>query len=123
MRQSIAMLLRGQAEVVDYYRRASERWQQIWSRPESDDWEKLADIIQDEEAWFERNCGGRWLGQEIMVVSGIGGLYSLEGGSDTKREQARRLYDAFQISYCSLALKSIADDMARLYRLHEKSYV
>jgi hypothetical protein len=73
--------------------------------------------------WFEANCGGRWVGQEVMVVSGLAGLYSSETGFDRNEKRARLLYDAFQSSYCSVEVKSIAEEVARSYDLLDISRV
>jgi len=123
MRYSLEMLIRGKAEIIEHYRRAAERWQEVWSKPEATNLEKLARMLQHEQMWFERNCGGRWVGQEIMVVSGLAGLYSTEVGFDKKLEQARLLYDAFQSSFCSIEVKSIAEEVAKSYDLLATSQV
>jgi len=111
------MLVRGQGEVVGYYQSAAIHWQEIWSRPESGELAALAKILQSEQFWFELHCGGRWVGQEIMVVSGLAGLYSTATGFEDNLERARLLYDAFQSSYCSIEVKSIAEEVARSYDL------
>lgn len=123
MHYSVEMLLHGQAEVIDYYRLAVERWQEIWSRPEASRLEQLARMLQHEQMWFEKNCGGRWVGQEIMVVSGLAGLYSTATGFDGNENRARLLYDAFQSSFCSVEVKSIAEEVASSYDLLDTSRV
>jgi hypothetical protein len=123
MHYSIEMVVRGQAEVIDYYRLAAERWREIWGRPEASQLEKLARMLQGEQMWFERNCGGRWIGQEIMVVSGLAGLYSTATGFDRNEKRARLLYDAIQSSFCSVEVKSIAEEVARAYDLLDTSRV
>jgi hypothetical protein len=117
MNYTVEMLVRGQAEVINYYRLAAERWREIWGRPEASQLEQLARMLQAEQMWFEQNCGGRWVGQEIMVVSGLAGLYSTATGFDCNEPRARLLYDAFQSSLCSVEVKSIAQEVARSYDL------
>ncbi|MGO8752056.1 MAG: hypothetical protein ACLQNE_39455 [Thermoguttaceae bacterium] len=123
MHYSVEMLVRGRAEVVEYYRVAAERWGEIWHRPDAHDLARLSKMLSSEQMWFERNCGGRWVGQEVMVVSGLAGLYSTEVGFDDRLEQARLLYDAFQTSFCSVEVKSIAEEVARSYDLLNESRV
>jgi hypothetical protein len=123
MHYSLEMLVRGQAEVVGYYQAAANRWREIWSRPESRDLDSLAKMLLSEQMWFERNCGGRWVGQEIMVVSGLAGLYTTATGFEDNLQRARLLYDAFQSSYCSAEVKSIAEEVARSYDLLDASRV
>lgn len=66
---------------------------------------------------------GRWVGQEVMVVSGLAGLYTTATGFDGRLDRARLLYDAFQSSYCSIEVKSIAEKVARSYDLLDASRV
>ncbi|MGH7135146.1 MAG: hypothetical protein ACREHD_05355 [Pirellulales bacterium] len=123
MHYSIEMLVRSKSEVINYYERAAERWQQIWHGPGADRLEPLARMLQDEQMWFEKNCGGRWIGQEVMVVSGLAGLYSTADGFNGNEERARLLYDAFQSSFCSVEVKVIAEEVARSYDLVNTSAV
>ena len=101
----------------DYYQEAVKRWKEIWSRPGSREIVRLATQLSSEQSWFEHKCGGRWVGQEIMVVSGFGLLYSTSEGFEDNLDRARLLYDAFQQSYCSIEVKSIAREVAESYGL------
>ena len=123
MHYSVELLIQGKSEVVGYYQAATGHWREIWSRPESRDLPSFAKLLTSEQFWFEHNCGGRWIGQEIMVVSGIAGLYTTAAGFDDKLARARLLYDAFQSSYCSIEVKSIAEEVARSYDLLDASRV
>jgi hypothetical protein len=120
MHYTVELLVRGDRNVSEFYRAAVGRWKEIWSRPNVKDVVYLATTLSDEQLWFERNCGGRWIGQEIMVVSGIGLLYSTGAGFEDKADRARLLYDAFQRSYCSVEVKSIAREVAESYGLLEE---
>ena len=123
MHHTIELLVNGDLHLGDHYRRAVARWKEIWCRPEAGDIVDLATMLSNEQMWFEHNCGGRWVGQEIMVVSGIGMLYTTQAGFDGNAERARLLYDAFQRSYCSLEVKGIARDVAKSYSLLEEQVV
>jgi hypothetical protein len=123
MHYSMEMLVRGEDQVMKFYRDAADRWRVIWGRPESRTLASFARLLQSEQLWFEQNCGGRWDGQEIMVVSGLVGLYSTQVGFEDNLPRARLLYDAFQSSYCSVEVKSIAEEVARSYDLLETSRV
>jgi hypothetical protein len=99
MHNTVDMLVKGNPHVAEYYRRAVERWKQIWSRPEPKDVLELATLLSEEQTCFEQDCDlNRAIGQEIMVVSGIGMLYSISAGFNGNAERARLLYDAFQRS-------------------------
>lgn len=123
MHYSLEMLVQGKSEVVSFYQTAADRWREIWSRKESRDLLSLAKLLTSEQMWFELNCGGRWIGQEVMVVSGLAGLYTTATGFDDQLPRARLLYDAFQSSYCSVEVKSIAEEVARSYDLLDASRV
>src|SRR5690348_12272750 len=102
MHYTIELLVNGDPQVGDYYRLAVQRWKEIWARPEAGDLTNMASLLSSEQMWFERHCGTRWVGQEIMVVSGIGMLYTTQAGFGQNAGRARFLYDAFQRSYCSI---------------------
>ncbi|OJW07000.1 MAG: hypothetical protein BGO49_27525 [Planctomycetales bacterium 71-10] len=123
MRYSLELLVRGEESIVVHYRKAASHWREIWSRPESGSLSSLASLLTSEQSWFEKNCGGRWVGQEVMVVSGLVGLYETESGFNGGLPRARLLYDAFQSSYCSVEVKSIAEEVARSYDLLDASRV
>jgi hypothetical protein len=121
MHYSVELLVRGDPAIVEYYRTAAHHWQGIWAKEESRNFELLAKLLTAEQDWFERHCGGRWLGQEVMVVSGLAGLYTTAAGFNHNLERARRLYDAIQSSFCSVEVKSIAEEVAKSYDLLDSS--
>jgi hypothetical protein len=123
MHYSLELLVQGNDKVLDYYQLAQDRWREIWSRPESRELASFAKLLQSQQSWFENNCGGRWVGQEVMVVSGLAGLYTTDSGFDDNLPKARLLYDAFLSSYCSIEVKSMAEEVARSYDLLDTSRV
>jgi hypothetical protein len=120
MHYTVEHLVSGDENIVVYYRRAVEHWKEIWQRPEAKELACLASLLSSEQLWFEHNCGTRWVGQEIMVVSGIGMLYTTREGFGRNARKARMLYDAFQQSYCSIEVKGISRDVAVSYNLLEE---
>ena len=112
MNYTIAHLISGDERIAEYYRRAVEHWKAIWQRPEASDVNSLAELLYEEQAWFEENCGGGRLSQEIMAVSGIGMLFKPGAGFGREAGKARMLYDAFQRSFCELEVSGAAHDMA-----------
>jgi hypothetical protein len=120
MHYTVELLVNGDSNVGEYYRLAVERWKEIWAQPDSGNLARLATRLSNEQMWFEQKCGTRWVGQEIMVVSGFGMLYTTAAGFDQNIERARLLYDAFQQSYCSIEVKGIARDVAASYDLLEE---
>jgi hypothetical protein len=123
MHYSLEMLVHGNPNIVGFYQAAAKRWEEIWSRPESRELKSFANLLDREQDWFEKNCGGRWVGQEVMVVSGMAGLYSTKAGFRANLARARLLYDAFMSSSCRVEVKIIAEQMARSYDILETSRV
>lgn len=117
MQYTYELLIKGDPYLPKYYQNAVERWTQIWARSDAQKLQGLARLLASDQNWFEINCGGRWAGQEIMVVSGFAMLYSTEHGFGVREGQARMLYDAFRSSLCSLEVKGIADCVAESYDL------
>lgn len=103
-------LLEADHNVASYYRRALEIWRQILNRPGVDTADGLADTLGREQLHFEQECGGRWLGQEIMAAVGIWQFYStVDGFTDETLARARLVRDAFSRSMCSVEVKGHAD--------------
>lgn len=121
MHYTIELLMKGDLHIVDYYARAKEMWAGILASPEASDVDALASRLSSEQLLFESECGGRWIGQEIMVVVGITQFYSTEIGFEGSEETALRVYNAFRASYCSLEVKGHADAVAESYDLVERA--
>jgi len=124
MHYTIEMILNEDVSILEYYRNAKERWGKIleehWGRTNALELSKLLTI---EQFWFEQNCGGRWIGQEIMVIVGIVQFYSTEKGFEGNKEKALWVFDAFMKSYCSIEVKGKAQDVAKdYYLIEEQSY-
>ena len=113
MEHTIEALIKGDPEVANNYARGAKRWVVILRTNPSG--LPLAERLPIEEAWFEVNCGGRRLGQEVMAVTGIAHLYSTEDGFGDNQESAQQVSAAIQASTCSVEVKGVADRMAQLY--------
>lgn len=117
MHYTVELLLAGDRKIVTYYKTALTHWAEIINRRGLiSDVDTLASFLTSEQSWFEANCGGREIGQEIMAVVGIAQFYSTTDGF-TDRIRARRVYKALRRSYCSLEVKSHAKRVAQDYRL------
>lgn len=117
--QTLKKLIDGDEQIVDYYRNASRLWNEIRESNYFQSVETLAEQLSFQQMQFEQECGGRWLGQEIMTVVGIGQFYYEEIGFDATLEEALRVKDAFAQSYCSLEVKFHAERVAKIFRLTE----
>jgi hypothetical protein len=116
----IELLMQENDNVIAYFKIAKQKWREILNQHIGDSEEALAKTLSLEQFWFENNCGGRWEGQEIMVICGITQFYSTDTGFGTDRPSALRVYNAFMKSHCSLEVKGEADKVAKSYYLLEE---
>ncbi len=91
MHHTVELLVHGDRKVNDYYRAAVEHWKEIWARAESKDVYELAELLTDEQSWFEQHCGSSQVGQEVMVVSGFAMLYTTQAGFNGNATLAKKL--------------------------------
>ena len=101
--------------ITDYYRAAKEHWVQILARIDPTDSGAIASAASGEQSWFERNCGGRYIGQEIMVVAGICQYYTTAVGFDEDMDKAKAMYQGLLASGCSVEVHGHARDVAQSY--------
>jgi hypothetical protein len=121
MNYTIELLISGDEQVVSYYQVAKAKWKEIFEDNPNWDVEALAKELSTQQFWFESHCGGRFEGQEIMVVVGIGQFYStLSGFKGDDLKKARLVYEAFRKSFCSLEVKGCAEEVATNYFLLEE---
>ncbi|BCG10894.1 hypothetical protein [Buttiauxella agrestis] len=122
MHYTIELLIKGDKDVVSYYQSAKERWSEIMKENINPSTLELSKKLTSEQFWFEHNCGGRWVGQEIMVITGITQYYTTAIGFSKNKEKALLVYNALMMSYCSLEIKSITRDIAQSYYLIEEDF-
>lgn len=115
MHDTIERLINGDKSVVDNFVEAKARWSRILVNVRTEDVKDLAARITTEQSWFERHCGGRWPGQEVMVWAAFASLYTTAGGFEENAESAKKLAKAFAASMCSLEVKSGARAAAESY--------
>lgn len=120
MNYTIEHLIDGDENVLIFYKNAKERWDKILSENVDCSSDELAKVLSSEQFWFEQNCGSRWVGQEIMVITGIAQFYTTARGFDYNRDKALLVYEAFMKSYCSIEVKGAAEDVAKNYYLIEE---
>lgn len=117
MHYTTELLVQGDRDVLLYYSNALSRWRDKLPEYAEMSLEQLAKELTIEQFWFEENCGSRWVGQEIMVVTGITQFYTTERGFDKDEQLALKIYRAFMQSFCSLEVKGVAEDIAKSYWL------
>lgn len=115
MHYTLEEVVKGNSGIVRYYSTAQRQWQQILHETEPLTVANLAKRLSTDQLWFERNCGGRELGQEVMVVSGIAQFYSTADGFGENYDTALLVTKAFSSSFCSVEVKSHARHVAQSY--------
>lgn len=120
MHYTIEHLLAGDDGICQYYANARSHWEMLLQEHARANSDELAKVLTKEQFWFEEHCGSRWIGQEIMVVTGIAQFYTTTTGFGDNKSKAMLVYEAFMKSYCSLEVKGLAEDVARSYYLEEE---
>lgn len=119
MRQILGELVIGNSSISAYFSEAAEKWEEILSDYPTSDVDELSDELHIQQDWFERNCGGRWLGQEVMVASGIAQFYDSKHGFGDNLDKARNIVEAFERSSCSMEVKGHARELSEYFDLDE----
>lgn len=108
-------LLLSNPEVADWYLAAKQHWQESLARINAEDAHEIAEVASLQQAWFEQNCGGRFIGQEIMVVAGIGLYYSTRAGFGEDLDKAKSMYNGLRGSTCSTEIHAHANSMVNIF--------
>ena len=77
---TLEKLINGEADIVENYNNARQLWEDIRESNAYISIDTLAQELTNRQLQFEHRCGGRWIGQEIMALVGIGQFYSSEIG-------------------------------------------
>jgi hypothetical protein len=122
MQCTIERLLGGDTGVPVYFQKARQKWTELFEAKADASQIAWARWLTDQQIpFFEKQCGGREEGQEIMAWSGFGTLYGGGGFTDQNRKLAIKLVKAFAASTCSAEVKSCAKSAARSYSLEEEA--
>ena len=115
------LLINGDERIMHYCRNAKEKWSVIIEKHPDFDLVSLSEELSSSQPWFEKNCGGQKLGQEIMVTVGIGQFYTSKAGFDSDNlKNAQAIYEAIKRSNCSTEVKVATDKIAEDYHLHDR---
>lgn len=120
MHRTIEKLMANEEPVGEYFVAAKQKWADMLADITEVSVAELADRLTSEQSWFERHCGGRWDGYEVMVWSGFGSIYDVTLGYERDglgRAEAVKLAEAFASCMCSVEIKGIARDVAASYHL------
>ncbi len=121
MLNTIESLIQGDQDILKWYAAAKQRWAELLELKSGKTVESLGKILTDAQFWFEHNCGGRSIGQEIMVAVGIGQYYSTLSGFEGDAHKAKFIYNAIMASHCSGEVIYYANRFAEMYDLDEEA--
>ncbi|WP_298702594.1 hypothetical protein [uncultured Variovorax sp.] len=117
MHDTIEKLMAGDQAVPGHYATAHAHWKTLLQDIDTVSVEDLAKRLSSAQSWFERHCGGRWPGQEVMVWTGFASMYSTQSGWDGNEAAGTKLAKAFEASMCSIEVKGGARRAARSYHV------
>ncbi|PEF30379.1 hypothetical protein CON39_11960 [Bacillus thuringiensis] len=113
MISTVTALLDGKEGILACYQEAKQIWEKIWADPKSETVEGLSDLIFFHQSTFEHSCGGRYLGQEVMVLSSFMMFYDIGAGFEGNEEKVERLKEAFNKAHVSFEIESMAQKFAK----------
>lgn len=116
--KTFELLNKGDKKVLDIYKEAHEMWVQIFSK----EWSvtDLSDTLGNVQSAFEYKLEKygltRWEGQEVFVISG---LTYFENEINSKNNHANKVSLAFEMSWCSIEVKSLAKRLSKAFYIGE----
>jgi hypothetical protein len=113
------LLLRSDPNILECYRAGAEIWHQIESESGfSKDKRIIIMNLAEKQELFEKQCGNKLLGREIMGIVGVARYCSERKTANTpKNEQkALNIYLSLLKSDCSIEIQYAAEHTLRMYR-------
>jgi hypothetical protein len=125
---TIDEIMKQNRDIFKWYKNARKIWEALlikWDISKQSNIDGLANDLWKYQHSFERHCGGKTIGQEIMVITGIVQFYNVNVGfeqewntpNDHRLKKAINVYKAFQRSSCSMEVKFTAKNVAKSYGL------
>jgi hypothetical protein len=112
-------LIEGDREMPSYYQAAKKLWDELFTQVDPLDTEALTRVLNTWQLRFEAACGGRWIGQEIMVVVGIGQFYDRYSGFEENLEKGISVTTALLRSQCSIEVHAETKKVATIFGLRD----
>ena len=111
-------LIEGDQDIVRYYQNAHSIWKNILKNFSVSQVQSIANDLRDRQLnHFEKECGGRDMGKEIMGVVGIMQFHSESTAFEKTRDDAEAVYQAIRESMCSVEVKHEAKMIAKMLYL------
>jgi len=114
---TIELLLKGDQEIVEIYRRAQLIWKETLRKGKKLSQRDFATLVHDSENEFIALCRDKYLGCEVMGISGIGQFYSTRQTVRTMSNprKARRIWFAMHEARVHVETMNAASGIAHLY--------
>lgn len=116
--KTFELLNKGDKKIVDIYKDAHKMWGQILSKDLNIT--QLSDALGNAQTSFElelKKYGlDRWEGQEVFVISGLT-YYTNE--NEQQNKFASQISLAFEMSWCSIEVKSLAKRLSKALYIGE----
>lgn len=106
MHYTIERLVQGDRAISDYWARAVDLWRVLREENKDSSLEDFGRKIHAAQSSFEQNCGGRWIGQEIMGWAAVAQFYQSADTFGDREDEAVRVVRAFRASWCSSEAKA-----------------
>ncbi len=107
--------------ITPHFKAGFAKWAELLKDIRTQKLAELAEVLSEAQVdYFERQCGGRSLGQEVMAWTAIAYYFDTEeGGFGDDVEVARKVYDALQLSQVSIDVKVHTERAAITYGLFD----
>lgn len=110
----------GNTKIPEIFANLEELWTEKLLNIEDMSEESLSLLLTQTQFEVEVICdNSRNLGKAIMPWSAFSHLYSVDSGYEDKGPQALKLSKAFELSTCSLEVKSGAKEASKIYNVSE----
>lgn len=115
--QTLFLLSNGDKNVTEYYSNAIVIWKEIKVHSAFSSVVSLSKELADRQSEFESNCGGRYLGREIMPTVGVGQFYTQEIGFEDSENDVIKVVNALFAGCCSAEVKLWTVKICRIFHL------
>ncbi|HIF4819508.1 MULTISPECIES: hypothetical protein [Serratia] len=110
--KTFELLHKGDSKVIEIYKDAHTMWGKVFKK----EWDvtSLSNDLAPLQLKFEHALSSygldRWEGQEIFVISG---LTFFENEINSKKNEAYKISQAFELSWCSLEVKGLSQRFSK----------
>ena len=116
---TMSELLKGNENIVQYYINAKKIWLEIREGEDFSSIETLANKLEVMQSRFEIECGGKYLGREIMAFVGVGQFNNELIGFENDYDGVFKVTDAVAQSFCGIEVKWYFENAIKHFGLND----